>query len=230
MEHKNSFIYFMILGLFMTFSSSVHAQDFEPTTTWPYLFKEFESGTIYDNSGSATEKPVNIHLAEGRLHFLEGEQIKEAFTGDISTVKIGNSVFINAGGRMMKVLASSENGAVAEDTAIDIQALNSTGGAYGSSSNSMATTALTSVDGIGGTYNTNHMELKNNRDNGKILPLIKKKFLVYGDKVVYAVRKDVEETDGIDRQSFRTFCKERKIKWNNSESLLSVLDYICTGK
>lgn len=226
MENKG-FLRSVLAGLLsVTCLVSVSAQSYEPTSTWPYLLPDFTDGILHKTVGADTEGKFNIHLLEGRLHFIEGEFIREALPGDVFSVMIGNDIFVNAGGRMMKVLAKSENGFVGEDTLVDMQALNATGGAYGSSSNSMATTALSSVDGIGGKTNTNHMELKNTRDNGKILPLLKKKYLVYDGKIVFAVRKDVEGLDGLDKKDFREFCKAHKIKWNNPESLLEVLDYV----
>ena len=127
----------------------------------------------------------------------------------------------------MKVLASSERGFVAEEVLVDIARLNTTGGAYGSSSNSIATQALSSLEGIGGTRtNMNHMELKNSKDEGSVLPVIVKKYLVFPGYVVYATKNDVSKLVGIDKNQFNAFVKENKIKWKDDQSLIKVLDYV----
>lgn len=129
----------------------------------------------------------------------------------------------------MKVMARSDNGFIAKETLIDMAALNATGGAYGSSSNSIATQALSSMEGIGGTRsNMNHMELKNSKDEGQILPLKEKMFLVLPSAVVYAAKKDVSAVYGVDKKALNSFLKENKVKWNDPDSLLVLLDYIST--
>ena len=129
---------------------------------------------------------------------------------------------------MMKVLSKSDNGFVAEEVLVDVARLNATGGAYGSSSNSIATQALSSLEGIGGTRtNMNHMELKNAKDEGSALPVIVKKYLVFPGYVVYATKTDVSKLEGIDKDELNTFIKENKIKWKDENSLIKVLDFIC---
>ena len=131
----------------------------------------------------------------------------------------------------MKVLARSDNGFIAQETLADMAALNSTGGAYGSSSNSIATQALSSLEGIGGSRsNMNHMELKNSKDDGQILPVKDKLFIVMNDAVVFAAKKDVSEIYGIDKKALNSFIKENKIKWKDPQSLIVLLDYLTENK
>ena len=68
------------------------------------------------------------------------------------------------------------------------------------------------------------MELKNSKEDGKILPLIQKKYLFVNGKIVYATRKDVQAVS--DPADLKAFLKENKIKWNNPQSLLTVVDYL----
>ena len=127
----------------------------------------------------------------------------------------------------MKVLASSDNGFIAEEMLVDVARLNTTGGAYGSSSNSIATQALSSIEGIGGTRsNMNHMELKNSKNDGSILPVTVRRYLVLPGRVIYAAKKDVMQIDGIDKDALSAFMKENKLKWKNPQDNLKVLDFI----
>ena len=153
--------------------------------------------------------------------------IREALASEVFSVKIGQDYFANVGGTIMKVLARSDNGFIAQETLADFAALNNTGGAYGSSSNSISTQALSSLEGIGGTRtNMNHMELKNSKEDGAVLPVITKVYLVLPRQVVFATKKDVSDIDGIDKKALSAFLKEKKIKWKNPQDLLVVLDYV----
>ena len=203
------------------------AQDSEPTTTWPYIYSDFQSGELKKITGAPIQGAFNIHVLESRLHFIEDGMIKEVQPSEVVSVKVGDDYFATVSGKMMKVLAKSERGMVAEEVLIDIARLNTTGGAYGSSSNSIATQALSSVEGIGGTRtNMNHMELKNAKNEGTVLPVIVKKYLVFPGYVVYATKSDVSKLAGLDKDELNTFLKENKIKWKDEHSLIKVLDFI----
>ena len=212
---------------FMLSIVGLAAQDSEPTTTWPYRYSDFQSGELKKLTGAPVQGAFNIHILESRLHFIEDGMIREMQPSEVVSVKVGDDYYATVSGKMMKVLASSERGFVAEEVLVDIARLNTTGGAYGSSSNSIATQALSSLEGIGGTRaNMNHMELKNSKDEGSVLPVIVKKYLVFPGYVVYATKNDVSKLVGIDKNEFNAFVKENKIKWKDDQSLIKVLDYV----
>ena len=214
----------LILSLY-----GISAQNYKPTTRWPYLYEDFQAGERKKNVGAPIEGTYNIHILLGTLHFIEDGMIREALPSEVFSVKIGNDYYANVCGTIMKVLAKSDNGFIAKESLADIAALNNTGGAYGSSSNSIATQALSSMEGIGGTRsNMNHMELKNSKDEGQILPLKEKLYLVLPDNVVFAARKDVSEMYGLDKKALNAFLKENKIKWQDPQSLIILLDYLST--
>lgn len=207
------------------------AQDYEPTSSWPYIYGEFTDGMLMQPDGKERPGKYNIHILEGRLHFIDGDMVCEANPDDIRFVRIGNDVYANVTGTMMKIMAESGNGMVTMETLVDMAGLNATGGAYGSSSNSVATTALSSLEGIGGTRsNMNHMELRNSKDSGKTLPVVTKFYLVYGSNAVYATKRDVLAVDGVSKDGLTKFCKENRIKWKDPESLIKVLDFITNGQ
>ncbi len=214
------------LALIISFGR-MSAQTSEPTTTWPYLYPDFQAGELKKHAGAPVSGLFNIHIMESRLHFIEGELVREALVTEVFSVKIGNDYYANVGGRMMKVLAKSDNGFIAEEMLVDVARLNTTGGAYGSSSNSIATQALSSIEGIGGTRsNMNHMELRNSKNDGSILPVTVKRYLVLPGRIIYAAKKDVMQIDGIDRDALNAFLKGNKIKFKNPQDNLKVLDFI----
>ena len=210
-------------------ATSVFAQydKYNPTTTWPYMYADFEEGELKMNAGNPKNGKYNVHLLKGTLHFIEGDLIREANSYEIFSVKIGNDYYANAGGRMMKVVAKNDNGFIAEETLANIAELNNTGGAYGSSSNSVSTQALSSLEGIGGNRsNMNHMELKNAKGEGEILPVTVKTYIVVSGYCIFATKKDVSDLSGIDKKELNTFLKENSIKWKDPQSLLTLVDFL----
>lgn len=216
----------MVLYAVILFSGlyTASAQDYEPTSTWPYLYPDFTAGILHISSSEEREGLYNIHILEGHLHFIEGDLVKEANPADVYSVKIGNDIYINAGGKMMKVLAKSDSGSVVQEILVDKAKLNAAGAAYGASSNSMATRNLSSLEQAGSMVNTNHMELKNSKNEGQILPLAVKIYLMTGGKTIYASRKDVSKETG--EEKLKVFLKEHKIRWKDPQSLLQVVDFI----
>ncbi|MGN0195548.1 MAG: hypothetical protein ACI4AE_03730 [Candidatus Cryptobacteroides sp.] len=221
-------LYFSLLFVFCLLVPAGAQNDYQPTSTWPYVYPDFMSGQMLTPKGKVREGFYNVHLQFGTLHFVDGEMVREVPREEVLSVTIGADSFVLVEGKLMKVVAAGENGFVAEDYTIDFATLNSTGGAYGSSSNSIATQALSSLEGVGGTRsNMNHMELKAGKDEGKVLPLIKKLYIVTKSTVVYASKKDVADL-GIDPAELKAFYKANKIKWKEPDSLLKLADFLST--
>lgn len=217
----------LFLAIVMLLSATSLFAQYEPTTTWPYLYPDFTEGELQMMQGAPKTGKYNVHLFEGTLHFIDGDLIREAAASEVFSVRIGSDYFANVGGRMMKVLAKSDKGFVAQEAIADIAQLNNTGGAYGSSSNSISTQALSSLEGIGGSRtNMNHMELKRSKGDGEVLPLNVKLYLVVPGYRIYAAKKDVSELQGIDKKELNSFLKEKQIKWKDPQSLLPLVDYI----
>ena len=76
----------------------------------------------------------------------------------------------------------------------------------------------------------NHMELKNSKDEGQVLPVKDKLYLVMDHAVVFAAKKDVTELYGIDKKAVNAFIKENQIKWKDPQSLIVLLDYLTLNK
>jgi hypothetical protein len=203
------------------------AQEYDPTSTWPYLYPDFTEGEIMSIDGSSKKALLNVHVLKAALHYIDGELIKELAPGQAFSARIGQDYYINASGKMMKILAQNNNGYVAEGVEVDVVKLNSTGAAYGSSSTTLGTMALSSLEGVGSTNSgtsMNHMEIKANKDNGQILPLLRKKYLFVNKMCIFATKRDV--SDVTDPTAFKAFLKANKVKWNDPQSLLGVVDFI----
>ncbi len=200
-----------------------------PTTSWPYVYEDFQDGTVLLQGGKQQSGKYNINLADNKLHYIDGAFVKAAEMKDILSLKIGADVYHNANGELLKVLEKSEKSLVVEASEIDYAALNETGGAYGSSSTTIGTTALSSLEGIGATNassNINHMELRRNKESGKSLTLINKKYMLVNGYKIFAGKKDFMDAPGLDKEAAKQFLKENKIKWSKPQDILKAGDFL----
>lgn len=203
---------------------------FEPSTTWPYVYKDFTKGTLKMPSGTEKTALFNVHLAHSTLHFIDGNMIKQAANTDIFSVQIGNDFYMNADGRMMQVVAKSDKGMVVLGKEIDIAALNSTTAAYGSGGTTLGNMSLSSLENIGvgnGIVNNNLMD-GGDKESGKTLPLIEKYYIIVNGNVIYATKKDVGEYIG--EAQLKAFLKINKVKWSNPQTLLPLVDFLADNK
>lgn len=207
----------------------------EPTTNWPYLYPEFKEGEL--NVRSKTEKALfNIHLDLGALHYVEDGRIKEANILNATTLVIGNDVFRNVAGKMLKVLARAQGGYIVEETRATYSAVVRNDGAYG-------TTALNSTTTKTFLYNENAINQYNGylmtdvykdllamKDDSEKLPFRKSLYMVIGMEQVPAERKAVTSLEGLDRKALKAFLKSEKIDWNELADLVKVMDYIVANR
>ena len=207
----------------------------EPTTNWPYLYPEFKEGEL--NVRSKTEKALfNIHLDLGALHYVEDGRIKEANILNASTLVIGNDVFRNVAGKMLKVLVRAQGGYIVEETRATYSAVVRNDGAYG-------TTALNSTTTKTFLYNENAINQYNGylmtdvykdllamRDDAEKLPVRKNLYIVIGMDQIPADKKSVASLSGLDKKALKAFLKSEKIDWNEIGDLVKVIDYIIANR
>ena len=215
----------LFLILFILLSLKLSAQ--EATTNWPYLYNDFRNGTVNYTNGAKTEALMNIHLLRSRLHYLDNGIIKEVTNTDILVIEISADKFFAHDNKMYRVIVGNSTSFIGELATADISSLSQSGGAYGSSSNTQATKKLTSVDVFHSVHmNTSHIELKNSKDSGDLLPIIKKYYIVSGGEIFLATKKGIESKLPDNKKSeFTAFVKKNKIKWKTPESLAKLLEF-----
>jgi len=223
-------IIFSFIILCIAFVGS--AQDV--TTMWPYKYSDFQNGTVYFKDQKTLSAQLNVHLLKSTLHYLNGDKIMEATSTDIAYVLIDNTIqnvivpdkYYVCNNQLMRVLSGDSTAFVAELLLADFDAIKESGGAYGSSSNVQSTRKLSSLD-VGGITITNHMELKSKKDDGSLLPLTIKYYMVVADKVYPATPKDIEsQLPDNKKEAFKQFVKNHKIKWKDPDSLATLLEFI----
>ena len=194
-------------------------------SSWPYLYPEFAQGTVLMKDGKQYERELNIHVSKGRLHFIDGGNIKEADSDDIALVELNGDRFTGLDGHVVKGVGDLEKGFVAVRTSIDYQKMNETDGPYGTKVDAGATLTMTTFDLTG--VSSSYTELQRNRNEGVQLPLKNDYYLVAGGKVINASKKAVENSlDAAGKAAFKTYQKQNKIKWQDSGSLLLLVDFL----
>lgn len=213
-----------VAALLLLYVSGTYAQS--PTTTYPYLYDAFTDGTVVMSDGNREARQMNVHLREGKLHYIDDGIIKEAFLKDVAAVEIGGDVYVPVFASVMKVVAKNDNGCVVMEQLGDFEAALSGSGAYGVSASSSATMKLSSIQ-TDSQVNQNYMNILNEKNEGVDLKIISSYYIVTPKFKVKATRKNVEEALPVDMAtSFRAFLKEHKIKWKNPQDLLPVVDFL----
>lgn len=223
-------IFTLLTSVCLSSSEAVSAQTrgaetSEPTTSWPYVYKDFEAGDIYLSDGQKIIQTMNVHLGHSKLHYLDKDIVRELILNDVVAVAIGTDRYIPHNGEIYKVISVCDKGMLLEQTKGDFMTLSETGGAYGSSSASSATMNLSSVDAAA-VLGMNHMVLLQNKHEGKILPVITKYYIHTSQFTIQATRKELDRQFADRREEWKVWQKSHRIRWNNPEGLARIMDFL----
>lgn len=205
------------------------AQKVEPTSTWPYLYREFQEGVVRMNGGDLVKAALMNVSLDGKVHYVR-EKDQKVMSADmlrVFTARVGDDVYVNCGGRMMKVLAENENGTVVCEYSLNAEEMGKSDIGYGISSSTASTQKLSSLAGDSSSLvNLPLSTLMEGRGSGEKLPVARRVFLRLGLNMVPASRKGVTDASFVDGAAAKAFFKSKKIKWNDPSSLLEVVDFL----
>ena len=226
---------FFLLSMFVMWAMVSFAQESTPTVNWPYLYPEFREGEL--NVRSKIEKALfNIHLDLGALHYVEDGKIKEANTLNATTLTIGDDVFRNVGGKMLKALARTQGGFIVEEVRASYSAVVRDDGAYGTTSLNSTTTKTflyneNAINSYNGYLLTDvYADLLAMKDDSESLPVRKTMYMIIGMEQIPAERKSVTSLEGMDKKALKAFLKSEKIDWSDIGDLVKVIDYIIINR
>lgn len=223
------------MSMFVMWAMVSFAQESTPTVNWPYLYPEFREGEL--NVRSKKEKALfNIHLDLGALHYVEDGKIKEANTLNATTLTIGDDVFRNVGGKMLKALARTQGGFIVEEVRASYSAVVRDDGAYGTTSLNSTTTKTflyneNAINSYNGYLLTDvYADLLAMKDDSESLPVRKTMYMIIGMEQIPAERKSVTSLEGMDKKALKAFLKSEKIDWSDIGDLVKVIDYIIINR
>lgn len=216
-----------ILGI-LAFSVSASAQRYEPTDKWPYVNQTFLQGNVRTSSGALVRSAeLNVCLSNGSLHYINDGKIMQIDMNTIYTASIGNAVFLNAAGRMMKVLAEGDGVCVLELRSIDVEELGKVNIGYGISSATASSENVNILNEM--SSDMVNMSLTNalrDAESGKRLPLLIEKYIWVNGMAIRASKSDIANAPGVNKSELNAFVKQNKIKWNDVPSLLKVAEFL----
>lgn len=211
-------------------SAGCFAQKYEPTRTWPYLYKDFQNGAIRMSGGGDLVQAAMVNISlDGNIHYVNDndQKVMAADMLKVFTARIGSDVYLNVGGRMMKLIAENENGAVVCETTVNLDELSKSDIGYGISSSTASTQKLSSLAGDSSSLvNLPLSTLMEGREGGERVPVLRKNYIRVGLTLIPASKKGVSESSYVDKNVAKAFFKANKIKWNDPSSLLSVVDFV----
>lgn len=228
---------FFTLMILLALGTAAFAQ----STTWPYLFPEFQEGTVYFKDKAAATQKVNIHLFKGNLHYLDaGGVVREALMVEVIEVEIGADKYVNMDGTLVKVLVAGENGCVAQEVLGDLDvpkkqyaARNPSVDYRGTSDQAFQTTAKQQAEAKVSVLELQNMTGKTeaalaaSKKSGRPFELVTKNYVIAGGQNVVATKKGVSDWLPQDRKdAWKAWQKDHKIKWNEPESLLQIADFV----
>lgn len=203
------------------------AQRYHPTEPWPYLYEDFKPGNVFTNKEETIGyQQLNVNIIDGKLHYIEDGIIMEANMMHVHVVGIDEDVYLNVGGRLMRVLREGEHCAVVLGTEVDFDEMAKSNIGYGRSA--VASTQDISLMALAGSNNSNKslLEAQKTKYNGKILPLRETTHLVVDGRLYPADRHDLLKESGVDRKVLSDFIKTEKIRFKKPEDLEKVGEFI----
>lgn len=217
---KRSFLLFVVC----LFCGMLQAE-YVPNTMWPYVYEDFLPGELVMKNGDKVRASFNIHLQEGELHYLNEDKILFVSASRVKEVVVGEDRYIPVEGKMMQIIAQDGKNCLLKSILGDFNALFTGTGAYGSSANTQAVRNLSSIE-IGGKNIINHAVLLQNKESGKELPIVEKRYFFVNEVCVPATKKDVERNISVNPDEWKAFLKANKIKWRKDEHLIKVLSFL----
>ena len=222
----------LFIGAMLAVTMSAQ-ENYYPTTGWPYLYPDFMEGEVLRANRDSNKGRFNIHLSLSALHYVDKNGIiKEADTWGMTGLLVGEDRFRLVGGKMLKVIAEAKGGSVVKETRANYSAIVKKDGAMG-------TTALNSTTTKTFLYNQNainqyngylltdvYADLHAMRNQSERLPVNGNLFLVIGNQQIPANKKGVSDIPGVDKKALSGFLKAEKIKWNDPQDLVKVIDFV----
>lgn len=221
---------FLCIGMLLAVSA--YAQKDDPTVNWPYLYPDFVEGELTRTNKKPNKARFNINLNLSQAHYIDNGKIREVDTWGVTGLVIGEDVFHFVQGKMLKVLAQAEGGYVVEEKRANYSSVVKNDGAYGTSSLSSTTTrtylyngnAINQYDGF--LLTDVYEDLHAMKDDSETLPVRTNQYLVIGQEMIPANKKGVSSLEYVDKKEFNAFLKSNKIKWNDVDDLVKVLNFI----
>ncbi len=221
---------FIFVALFIATTAGLVAGEYQPTEGWPYLYDQFTPAIVYYDNGKAESADINVHLLNNSLHFVDGELIKVVHDPHHidSVVCENNDVLLYKGNLYILRVAATPHIVIGTTSEVDLNSLTESNGAYGNPTTTAATQNIASFRDHGNIAAQRYQEMIADRHNTRTLSTTDRIVLVINDReICQANKRGVNSIlDKDQKNAFKAFLKENKIKWKETADLLLVAQFL----
>ena len=144
----------------------------------------------------------------------------------IFAAKIGEDVYYNAQGRMMKVLSETKEGSVLKAVLLNVDKMSQSDIGYGIKSSTASTQNFLLMNEMTNTLiNTEYNAALDKRTTGQPIPVVERTYVYSCGYLIQASRDGLLEA-GIDRKAVSEYLKTNKIRTKDLSSLESLLSFV----
>lgn len=219
--------FLLITVTLLSVFESVAQNRFRPLESWPYIYEDFNPGSIFMSKGNVIQyNQLNINLIDGKVHYIEDGTVMQADINNVNLVRIRHDVYLNHGGYMYKVQAETKHGAVLLKKEADIEEMSKADIGYGRSATaSTSSLRVFALDG-GNLINKSLEDINKNRYSGKELILRERYYLIIDGKLVRASKNEVLSWSGTNKNLTKKYIKDNKVKWKNEYDLSLLVEFL----
>lgn len=218
----------VITLLLLLLPNLCEAQDYKPTTNWPYLMDDFKQGIIMrEDSTVSNEMMMNIHLEGNTLQCIDANgRISRAAIGNIDHISIDEKIFRVIDGKMMQCIYEEDNCGIYHNVKADFEDMLRSRMPYGMSGSTSASMIVQTL-GLKGVSNERYEEVRKTWFDGLSIPLIETYILQINGKEIPATQKGCNNVlISAQRKELKQLVKSKDIQWHSVDDLKTIMTFM----
>lgn len=212
----------LIISLNLFSQENIYNNKF--TVNSQYLLVKFIDGKVKFNDGYEMNAKLNYNVLLEEMHFLKNDTIRTLTSNDIKYIILDKFKFISIDGKFIQDIYNTKDLKLIFQYNPDISSIGATKGAYGSSTETAATTKINSIPSQS-MYNNGYVVLKD--DDAEEIKTYPKYYIVNSNKnIISPTKKKIHKLSKKSKEDIEYFIKENRINFNNKEDLIKILDFL----
>lgn len=201
------------------------AQDYNPTTNWPYVNADFQPGVIHLADSTYSQASLNIHLNGNVLQCVNGSgNVSVVVFPNIDHVTIGDAVYRYVNDRLMQVLHADGTDFVALSVDADFDDMLRNNMPYGIAGRTIST-MNTKLLNLRGESNERYADMRKTWYDGQSIPLNQRFFFMIDNSIIAASMKGCSTIlTPVQRKQLKAFTKAEDIDWRKPEDVIKVFN------
>ncbi len=221
------------------FAQRSAVKPYAPTTSWPYLFEDFQKGVVVYNNDTVSMAKLNIHLRAKTLDCIDasGKVARVVLSPKFQCAIINKEVYRIVDYKPMRQVYEEEDAMLMNYTYVNYDVMDNDykQGLALYAREKFDVTVRANWNGhinyenipMPGEFNESYKELRETRTDGKPLHINDVYYFVLKDKVFRAIPKECnEQLDKQGQKQLKSLVKSRNLKWRNPEDLIVILQWM----